>query len=69
MGMNDNVTPVKEFWQRKVIRLKNLFTYGEISEEQFEKEMITLGFTYKQVADMYIYDDDDNDNDNDDDNN
>ena len=58
---NDNVTTVKEFWQRKVIRLKNLFTYGEISEEQFEKEMITLGFTYKQVADMYIYDDKDED--------
>jgi hypothetical protein len=59
MVMSDNVTPVKEFWERKVLRLKNLYTYGEISEEKFEKEMITLGFTYEQVANMYIEDEDD----------
>jgi|TARA_B110000285_G_scaffold198183_1_gene230441 hypothetical protein len=57
--MSDNVTPVKEFWERKVLRLKNLYTYGEISEEKFEKEMITLGFTYEQIANMYIEDEDD----------
>jgi hypothetical protein len=59
MVMSDNVTPVKEFWERKVLRLKNLYTYGEISEEKFEKEMITLGFTYEQIANMYIEDEDD----------
>ncbi len=59
--MSDNVTPVKEFWERKVLRLKNLYTYGEISEEKFEKEMITLGFTYEQVANMYIEDEDEDD--------
>jgi hypothetical protein len=61
MVMSDNVTPVKEFWERKVLRLKNLYTYGEISEEKFEKEMITLGFTYEQVANMYIEDEDEDD--------
>ena len=59
--MSDNVTPVKEFWERKVLRLRNLYTYGEISEEQFEKEMITLGFTYEQIANMYIEDEDKDD--------
>ncbi len=59
--MSDNVTPVKEFWERKVLRLRNLYTYGEISEEKFEKEMITLGFTYEQVANMYIEDEDEDD--------
>jgi hypothetical protein len=59
MVMSDNVTPVKEFWERKVLRLRNLYTYGEISEEKFEKEMITLGFTYEQIANMYIEDEDD----------
>ena len=59
--MSDNVTPVKEFWERKVLRLKNLYTYGEISEEKFEKEMITLGFTYEQIANMYIEDEDKDD--------
>jgi hypothetical protein len=59
--MSDNVTPVKEFWERKVLRLKNLYTYGEISEEKFEKEMITLGFTYEQIANMYIEDEDEDD--------
>jgi hypothetical protein len=61
MVMSDNVTPVKEFWERKVLRLRNLYTYGEISEEKFEKEMITLGFTYEQVANMYIEDEDEDD--------
>ena len=59
--MSDNVTPVKEFWERKVLRLRNLYTYGEISEEKFEKEMITLGFTYEQIANMYIEDEDEDD--------
>tara|TARA_R110000824_G_scaffold130511_1_gene292474 strand:+ start:7423 stop:7608 length:186 start_codon:yes stop_codon:yes gene_type:complete len=59
--MSDNVTPVKEFWERKVLRLRNLYTYGEISEEKFEKEMITLGFTYEQIANMYIEDEDKDD--------
>jgi hypothetical protein len=61
MVMSDNVTPVKEFWERKVLRLRNLYTYGEISEEKFEKEMITLGFTYEQIANMYIEDEDEDD--------
>jgi hypothetical protein len=61
MVMSDNVTPVKEFWERKVLRLRNLYTYGEISEEKFEKEMITLGFTYEQIANMYIEDEDKDD--------
>ena len=55
------IVSVEEFWNRKVEKLKVLYAYGAISEDKFIKDMVNLGFTKKQINDLYGDDDDDND--------
>ena len=56
-----DIISVQEFWNRKVEKLKVLYTYGAISEDKFIKDMVNLGFTKKQIIDLYGDDDDDGD--------
>ena len=58
-----DIISVQEFWNRKVERLKILYTYGSISEDKFIKDMVNLGFTKKQIIDLYGDDEDDNNDD------
>ena len=53
------IVSVEEFWNRKVEKLKILYTYGAISEDKFINDMVNLGFTKKQIIDLYGDDDDD----------
>lgn len=55
------IVSVEEFWNRKVEKLKILYTYGAISEDKFINDMVNLGFTKKQIIDLYGDDDDDDD--------
>ena len=54
-----DIISVQEFCNRKVEKLKVLYTYGAISEDKFIKDMVNLGFTKKQIIDLYGDDDDD----------
>jgi len=54
-----DIVSVQEFWNRKVEKLKILYTYGAISEDKFINDMVNLGFTKKQILDLYGDDDDD----------
>ena len=56
-----DIISVQEFWNRKVEKLKVLYTYGAISEDKFIKDMVNLGFAKKQIIDLYGDDDDDGD--------
>ena len=38
------VTPVREFWNRKVDKTIQMFEYGAYSDEKFLDEMSRLGF-------------------------
>ena len=58
-----DIISVQEFWNRKVQKLKILYTYGAISEDKFIKDMVNLGFTKKQIIDLYGDDEDDNNDD------
>jgi len=55
------IVSVEEFWNRKVEKLKILYTYGAISEDKFINDMVNLGFTKKQIIDLYGDGDDDDD--------
>lgn len=52
------IVSVQEFWNRKVERVKTLYAYGAITEDKFIYEMVNLGFTQKQITDMYDNDED-----------
>lgn len=52
------IVSVQEFWNRKVERVKTLYAYGAITEDKFIYEMVNLGFTQKQITDMYDDDED-----------
>ena len=52
------IVSVQEFWNRKVERVKTLYSYGAITEDKFIYEMVNLGFTQKQITDMYDDDED-----------
>lgn len=45
-----DVTPVREFWQKKVNKTVQMFEYGAFSQDKFLDEMSRLGFdrTYIQ---------------------
>tara|TARA_Y100000758_G_C15707472_1_gene295782 strand:- start:191 stop:373 length:183 start_codon:yes stop_codon:yes gene_type:complete len=48
------VTPVREFWNRKVDKTIQMFEYGAYTNEKFLSEMTRLGFdkaTIKEAID------------------
>lgn len=46
---DNNIIPVEEFWQRKVDRMRTLYDYRRISQDEYVEGLVRLGFKLKDV--------------------
>lgn len=46
------VVPPREFWERKVDKYIQLWEYGHCTNEQFQKNMVRMGYDEDIVTDI-----------------